>query len=119
MVARGAWSLSIWRGCSHGSDSVQRTAKGSLEVLGWHSCWDLLKSWVFRMKLKTIEGEDIKELRGQSVGWINIWIMKPLKTRTAVKLENNNKPRANIKIFQEGGRPGDWKVSETQIGRGW
>lgn len=59
------------------------------------------------MKLKTIEGEDIKELRGQSAGWMDRRILKPPKTMTAVKLENSNEPRVHIKISQELGRPGD------------
>lgn len=69
------------------------------------------------MKLTAIEGEDIKELRGQHVGWINICMMNPPKTMTAMKLESSNEPGANIKIFQQEGRPGDWKVINTQMGR--
>lgn len=41
---------------------------------------------VFRMKFKTIEREDIKELRGQSAGWINVWILKPPKTINSSKV---------------------------------
>lgn len=96
---QGHLELSIWRGSSHCSDSSQRTGKRSLEVLRWHSCWDLLKFWGFRGEAQAVEDEDIKELRGQSVGRINIWILKPPKTMTAVELENSNEPRANIKIF--------------------
>lgn len=59
------------------------------------------------MKLTTIEGEDIKELRSHSVGCIDIGILKSPKTRTAAKLENSNEPRANIKIFQEAERTED------------
>lgn len=70
------------------------------------------------MKSTTTEREDIEELRGQSIGWINIWILKPPKTTTAVKLENSSEPRASSRIFQEGDRPGDWKMIATQMGRG-
>lgn len=73
---------------------------------------------VFRMKRKTTEGEDIKEPRGQSAGWTDVWILKPPNTMAAVKVENSNDPTVHIKIFQELGRPGAWKAIDKHVGRG-